>query len=67
MRACAILVEVDRVVALDVLRPHDAGDDQFADFEVDADLLLALDHEVAVRQHLRDHGGDVGLQRFLSG
>jgi len=39
---------------------------QFADFEVDADLLLAFDHEVAVRQHLGYHGGDVGLQRFLA-
>src|SRR6516225_6620365 len=43
---------IDGVVALDVLGPHDTGDDQFADFEVDADLLLALDHEIAVRQHL---------------
>ena len=43
----------------------DAGDDQFADFEIDADFLLALDHEVAVRQErLRHDGGDVGLQRF---
>ena len=66
MRACAILRGIDGVVALDVLRAHDAGDDQFADFEVDADLLLALDHEIAVRQHLRHHGGDVGLQRFLA-
>jgi hypothetical protein len=27
------LAGVDDVVALDVLDPHDAGDDQFADFE----------------------------------
>ena len=57
---------IDRVVALDIFRAHDAGDDQLADFEVDADLLLALDHEIAVRQHLRHHGGNVGLQRFLA-
>ena len=57
---------IDGVVALDVLGPHDTGDDQFADFEVDADLLLALDHEIAVRQHLRHHGSDVGLQSLLA-
>lgn len=59
------LAGVDGVVALNVFRPHDAGDDQFADFKIDADFLLALDHEIAVRQQLGDHGGDVGLQRFL--
>src|SRR5450755_3233259 len=57
---------IDGVVALDVLRAHDAGDDQFANFEIDADLLLAFDHQIAVRQNLRDHRGDVGLQRFLA-
>jgi len=50
MRACAILLEIDGVVALDVLRAHDAGDDQFSDFVIDADLLLAFDHEIAVRR-----------------
>ena len=49
---------VDGVVALDIFGAHDAGHDQFADFIVDADLLLALDHEIAVRQHLGDDGGD---------
>src|ERR1035441_2296367 len=57
---------IDGVVALDVLRAHDAGHDQFAHLEIDADLLLALDHEIAVRQQLRHHGGDVGLQAFLA-
>src|SRR6267143_6034875 len=42
------LAGIDGVVALDILRPHDAGDDQFADFEIDPDLLLAFDHEIAV-------------------
>jgi len=60
------LAGIDGVVALDVLRAHDAGDDQFADFKIDADLLLAFDHEIAVGQHLRDHRGDVGLQCFLA-
>src|SRR6195256_4180118 len=60
------LAAIDGVVALDVLRPHDAGDDQFADFEIDPYLLLAFDHQVAVRQKLRDDGGDVGLQRLLA-
>src|SRR5205814_5424403 len=60
------LGRVDRVVALDVLWPHDAGDDQLADFEVDTDFLLALDHQIAVRQYLRHHGGDIGQQGFLA-
>ncbi len=65
MRACAILVE-SMVLSLWISSgPDDAGDDQFADFEIDADFLLALDHEIAVRQELRHHGGDVGLQCFL--
>src|SRR3984957_5926504 len=59
------LAGVDGVVALDILRPHDAGDDQLALLVVDADLLLAFDDEIAVRQNLRDDGCDVGLQGFL--
>src|SRR5581483_11726308 len=55
---------IDGVVALDVFRAHDAGDDQLAHLEVDPDLLLAFDDQVAVGQHLRDHGGDVGGERF---
>ena len=51
-----------RVVCLDIFRPDDARDDQFADFEVDADFLLALDHEIAIGQHLRDDGGDIRHQ-----
>src|SRR4029078_2467610 len=58
------LARVDGVVALDVLGADDAGDDQFSNLEVDADLLLALDDEIAVRQYLGDHGGDIGAQRF---
>ena len=53
------LRRIDRVVGLDVLGPDDAGDDQFADLEIDADLLLALDHEIAVRQNLRDDRRDI--------
>ena len=60
------LAGVDGVVALDVLRPHDTRHDQFADFVIDTDFLLALDHQIAVGQHLRDHGGNIGLQRFLA-
>src|SRR5437660_3547274 len=41
---------VNGVVALNVLRPYDTSHDQFADLVVDANLLLALDHEIAVRQ-----------------
>ena len=36
-------------------------DDEVADLEVDAHFLVALDHEVAVGQHLGDDDGDVGL------
>jgi hypothetical protein len=53
------LRRVERVVVLDILRPHDAGELELADLEVDADLLLALDDEVAVRQELRDDRGDM--------
>src|ERR1700712_4284406 len=60
------LAAVDSVVALDILRPHDAGDDQLADFEIDADLLFAFDHQIAVRQKLRHHRGDAGLQILLA-
>ena len=56
---------IDRVIALDVFRPNDAGDDEFADLEVHAYFLLAIDHQIAVRQQLRHDGGHVGLQRFL--
>ena len=56
----------DRVVGFDVLGPHDAGDDQLADLEIDADLLFALDDEVAVRQDLRDDAGDVRDQLLLA-
>ena len=66
MRACAILDEFDRVVAFDILRPHDAGDDQFAHFVVDPHLLLAFDDEIAVWQNLRHHAGDIGLQILLA-
>ena len=59
------LAGVDRVVALDVFRPDDAGDNQFANFEVDANFLFAFDDEISVRQYLRDHCCDVGLQCFL--
>src|SRR5450631_2067755 len=38
------LAGIDGVVALDVLRPHHAGHDQFADLEIDANFLAALDH-----------------------
>jgi hypothetical protein len=37
----------------DVLGPDDAADHQFAQFEIDANFLAALDHHIAVRQHLR--------------
>ena len=56
------LAERDGVVVADVLGADDAGDDEVADFEVDAHLLPALDHQIAVGQDLGDDGGD-GLGR----
>ena len=58
------LVGVDRVVALDILRSHNSSDDEFANLKVDANLLLTLDHQVAVRQYLRHHAGDVRFELF---
>ena len=60
------LAGIDGVVALDVFGTDDAGDDKFAHLVVDADFLPAFDDEISVRQHLRHHCGDVGLQSFLS-
>src|SRR5690606_31518395 len=45
---------------------HDAGEDQVADLEVHPHLLPTLDHQVAVGQHLRHHGGDGRLEAFLA-
>src|ERR1700754_252510 len=44
------LAGIDGVVALDILWTDDAGHDQLAHFEIDANFLLAFDHHVAVRQ-----------------
>src|SRR5579859_4821977 len=52
------------IVTFDVLRPHDAGNDQFALLSVDADLLPAFDHEVAVGEDLRHDAGNVRRQRL---
>ena len=60
------LLQIHRVVGSRILGPHDAGNDQFAHFEIDANLLFAFDHEIAVRQDLRHHRRDVGLQDFLT-
>ena len=40
------LARIDRVVVLDILRPHDTSHDQFADFEVDADFLVSFDNRL---------------------
>src|ERR1700722_2809485 len=45
------LVEPRRVDRADVLRAQDTGDLQLANLVVDADLLPALDHQIAVGQH----------------
>src|SRR5262245_10184943 len=58
------LVRVDRVVALDVFRSHNSCDDEFTNLKIDANFLLTLDHQVAVRQYLRHHAGDIRLQFF---
>ena len=56
------LWKIDSVIALDVLRPDHAGDDQHAHFRIEPDFLLALDHHIAVGQELGDDRGDVGDQ-----
>src|SRR3546814_8536431 len=49
-----------------VLRPHDTLHQQLADLVVDADFLAALDHQVAVRQHLGDQAGDIHRDLLLA-
>src|SRR6185437_11915812 len=72
------LGQVDRVVALDIFRARDAGDEQFAHFGVEPYFLLTLDHQIAVGQDLGDDGGvgdgvgtdeigDVGVFRSAAG
>ena len=48
----------------DVGRPDDAGDGEDAQFGVDADFLRAVDHQIAVGQHLGDDGGDRQVDAF---
>src|SRR6187431_1066070 len=48
----------DDVAALDHPRVDLAGEAQDVDVVVDADLLLARDEQMAVRQHAGDDGGD---------
>src|SRR6185437_6091267 len=60
------LGQIDRVVALDIFRARDAGDEQFAHFGVEPYFLLTLDHQIAVGQDLGDDGGDVGDQLILA-
>jgi hypothetical protein len=59
------LAGCDGIVVLDVFWPHDASDDQFTHLEVDADFLLAFDHQIAIGQDLRDDGGDIGGEGLL--
>ncbi len=65
MRAWAILVE-STVLPASISSPDHAGDDQFPDLEIDTHFLLALDHEIAVRQNLRDDGGDIGQDLLVT-
>ena len=51
------LFVVDRVARRDVLRPHNAGNREFADLGVAASFLPSLDNKVSVRQHLHDDSG----------
>src|SRR6476660_2701673 len=51
------LGRIDRVVTLDIFRPYNAGDNQLTHFEVDADLLLPLNHKISVWQDLRHNAG----------
>ena len=48
----------DGVVRSDVFRSDHAGHQKFPKFVVDADFLATVDHHGAVRQNLRDDGGE---------
>ena len=48
----------DGVARLDGARVHLAREAQHIDVVIDADLLFARDHQVAIGQHGRDDGGD---------
>ena len=58
MRTLAICAEATTLPRLDHARVDLAGEAQHVDVVVDADLLLAGDQQVAVRQHAGDDGGD---------
>ena len=54
----------DCVIRLNVFGPDNAADNEFAHFEINADLLAAFDYEIAVRQKLGDDSSDIGCERL---
>src|SRR5262249_5942180 len=60
------LVVFDRVARAHVLRADDALHRELAQLVVDAYLLLTGDHEVPVRQLIRDDRGDLQLDLLLA-
>lgn len=53
----------DGVGASDILRSYDTRHDQFAQIVIDAHLLSAPDHQIAIGQHI----GDDGCHRHVDG
>jgi hypothetical protein len=56
----------DRICRVDVFRPDHAGELKLADLEVDPDFLPALEHQVAVGQHVRYQGRHLERDRLLA-
>lgn len=54
------------VIAFDVLRSHDAGDDELVDLEVDADFLPAFDHHVVLASLWRGDDTELETPRLLT-
>ncbi|ENN84074.1 hypothetical protein RHSP_71778 [Rhizobium freirei PRF 81] len=61
------LVVGNGVLRGDILRPHDTGDVENADFLIHADFLRAADHQIAILENAGDDGGDeqIDLLRTL--
>ena len=60
------LAVLDDIVMRDVFRSDDAGDQKFANFEIDANLLATLDDKVSVWQGLGNDGGNRQRNGFAS-
>jgi len=57
---------LNKVGVGNIFRPDDAGNGEFAYFEIDADFLFAGDHKITVRQDLGDNCGDGQFNVFAA-